>query len=372
MSKYLLAIGVILFLGCSPTKKIPKKKTLKIEEVYQKISFSPETISKEVKSGFEILVTPIDAKEMNQITFETTYYDGDYEKKQSVSTLIEQQLRQSTLSKDERRRIERKKQVVDFVKEKINRGEIPKTVGDDLMWKLWNKTKGTDGVETSIGRGYPSLLNPYKVNRKYLSVFQLTFKNTSSSVKRIKLKELLFNSGYEQLYPFETSYFEKFYEEEQEILRIIYRLNMPNELVVPPGETVIKYVSIPSLNPTTKGLDVKLIQDDITQSFKFSVNIEEQSQTTLLEEITFKAEDEWKLQVQRYYFVIVTPDNRIHIIKDNSLFLPQEIKSKKLNIYGIASLSTGYTFAKKENFSLNQYQSSEVELEFEEEQKYRK
>jgi apolipoprotein N-acyltransferase len=174
------------------------------------------------------------------------------------------------------------------------------------------------------------------------------------------------------LYPFETSYFEKFYEEEQEILRIIYRLNMPNELVVPPGETVIKYVSIPSLNPTTKGLDVKLIQDDITQSFKFSVNIEEQSQTTLLEEITFKAEDEWKLQVQRYYFVIVTPDNRIHIIKDNSLFLPQEIKSKKLNIYGIASLSTGYTFAKKENFSLNQYQSSEVELEFEEEQKYRK
>lgn len=370
MSKYLLAIGMIIFIGCSPTKKIANKETLKIDEAYQKVSFTPETITQEIASGFEILVTPIDAKAMNQIAYETTYFDGDYEKIQSVSTLFEEQLRQTNLSKEERRRIELRKQIVDFVKEKINRGEITKTAGEYLMWKLWNKAEGTDGTETSIGRGYPSQYNPYKVDRKYLSVFQLTFKNTSKTVKRIKLSELLFNSGYEQLYPFETSYFEKIYETEQEKLRIIYRINMPIELVVPPGETVIKYVSIPSLNPTTKDLDVKIIQEEKTQSFKFTVNVEEQSQSTLLEKITFKAEDEWKLKVQRYYFVIITPDNQIHIIKDNSLFLPQEIKSERLNIYGIATLSSGYTFAKRENFSLSQYQYNEIELKFEEKQEY--
>lgn len=351
---------------------MPEKETLKIDEAFQKVSFIPDEIPHEIAPGFELLITPIDAKVMNQIAHETTSYDGDYEKIRSVSTLIKEELRQANLSKEERRRIESRKQIVDFVREKVNGGEIPETVGEYLTWKLWNKPVGTDGIETSIGRGYPSLYNPYKLNNKYLSVFRLAFKNTSEAVKRVKLNELLFNSGYEQLYPFETSYFEKIYETEQEKLRIIYRINMPNELIVPSGETVIKYVSIPSLNPTTKDLDVKLIQEDANQSFKFNVNVDEQSLTTLLEKITFKAQDEWKLQVLRYYFVITTPDKQIHVIKDNTLFLPQEIKNEKLSIYGIATLSSGYTFAKKENFTLSQYPYSEIELKFEEKQEYRK
>jgi len=372
MSKYFFVILTIIFVGCSQTKQIPKKETLQVDETYSKVTFTPEAINHEIDTGFEIIVTPIDAKAMNKIAYKTTNYDGNYEKTHSVSTLIEDQLRQTNLSKKERKRIEWRKEIIDFVKEKTNRGEIPRTIGEHLTWKIWNKTEGTDGTKKSIGKGYPSLYNPYKVNRKYLSVFKLTFKNTSKKVKRMKLSDLLFNSGYEQLYPYKTSYFEKIYDSEQEKLRIIYRINMPNELLVPPGETVIKYVSIPSLNTATKELDVKLIQEDVTQNFKFNVEVEEQFQETLLEKITFKAEDESKLQVLRYYFIIKTPDNQIYIIKDNSLFLPQEIKNERLSLYGIATLSSGYTFVKKENFTLSQYQSNEIELKFEEKQGFNK
>jgi hypothetical protein len=256
------------------------------------------------------------------------------------------------------------------VRSKVELGEIPNVAGERLMWKLWNKEEGIEGKETSIGRGYPSDLNPYKVNGKYLSVFQVTLKNTTSTVKKIRMSELLFNSGYEQLYPFETSYFDKLYQNDQEKLRIIYRLNMPEEMLVPPGKTVIKYVSVPSINPATKDLDVKIIQDATAKNFSFIVNIEEQSQSTTLENITFKALDESKLQVMRYYFVLVTPDNRVHIIKNNTIFLPQDVRKDKISIYGIATLPTGYAYVKKENFTLGLDQFSEVFLNFSEKNEY--
>ena len=370
MNKYILLIWIIVFYGCSSTK-IPKKETIKIDETYQKVSFTPETISKEISTGFQISITPIDAKEMNGIAYTTTLFDGDYEKKKSISTIIEEQLKQLNLSEEERRKIELRQQISDYIKDKIKQGELPENAGDNLMWKLWNKNAGTDGTERSIGRGFPGIFNPYKVNNKYLSVFRLTFKNTSRVVKRLELRELLFNSGYEQLYPFETSYFEKLYENDQEKLRIIYRLNMPNELVMPPGETVIKYVSTPSLNPTIQNLNVKLIQDEQTESFNYSVQIDGQSQTTFLEKYTFKAKNEFNLQVKRYYLILVTENNQIHIIKENSLFLPQEIKLDNLNLYAVATLYTGYTFGKLENFKLSQYPSNQIEIKFSEPQKYR-
>ncbi len=374
MIRYFFVIGILALMGCSPSsaKRIPKKEILKIDESYQRINFTPETITSQINSDFDLTITPIDAKLMNQVIYETASYDGNYEKIQSVSTLMEEQLRKKTLSKEERRNVEFRKQIVEYLREKISQRELPRSVGEYLTWKIWNKSEGTDGTKISIGNGYPSLNNPYKVNRKYLSVFRLTFKNMSTSIKRIDLDNLLFNSGYEQLYPFKTSYFEKLYEDDQEKIRTIYRLNIPNELVVPPGEVIVKYVSIPSLNPTTEGLNIKYISEGETKKFEFDVSIEEQLQTTLLEKITFKAEDEWKLQVKRYYWVIVTPDDQIHIIKNNSLFLPQEIKDKNLSIYGIATLITGYTFAKKENFTLSQYLHNEVELDFNEKQQYEK
>ena len=119
-------------------------------------------------------------------------------------------------------------------------------------------------------------------------------------------------------------------------------------------------------------LDVKLIQENKTHSFKFNVKVEEQFRTILHEKITFRAENEFKLQVLRYYFVIITPDKDIRIIKENSLFLPQYMKSENISIYGVATSSTGYSFAKKENFTLGHYEDSEVKLVFEEEQRYRK
>lgn len=382
-SIYPLLIGVIFIMGCSLSKNVAKREIIKKEEDYVKINFTPASFSQEITPGLEILITPIDAKEMNKIAFEATFFDGDYDKTSSVVTMIEEQLSQKNLTKEERARISYIKQVVDYIKEKVNKGELNKTIGDNLIWKLWHKAEGTEGKETNLGKGYPEIYNPYKANINYLSVFQLTFKNSSKTIKRIKLNELLFNSGYEQLYPFEHSYFERIYNNDQEKLRMIYnidqeklrmiyRINMPNELIVPPDQTVIKYVSIPSLNPKTKDLDIKLIQEDKMHNFQFKVQVEEQSQTTFLEKITFKAQDEYKFGILRYYFVLITPDNQLHIIKDNSLFLPQEILNDRFSIYGIATNPTGYLFTKLENFTISQFNNHEVMLKFEKEVKFKR
>ena len=360
-----------LLLSCTSVKNVPVKEQIRVDEVQQKVQFFPATISQEISADLDVSITPIDAKAMNRITYEATLFDGDYEKKQTTSTTIEETLKSNSLSKEERNKIELRKQIIDFVEKKIQSGEIPKVAGERLSWKLWNKLEGIDGSETRIGRGYPNTYNPFLLDNKYLSVFQIKFQNKGSSVKRLKLSDIFFNSGVEQLYPFETSYFEKLYTDNQEKTRIIYRLYMPSEMTIPPNESIVKYVSIPSLNPTIQNLDVKIIRENTSKNYSFSVKFDASNQTTILEKVNFKALDEEKLHVLRYYLVLLTSDGQVHILKDNSIFLPTDLSAnEKISIFGIATLPTGYAFTKNVNLTFGIEQSKEIFLNFSEVRDY--
>ncbi|MCB9285085.1 MAG: hypothetical protein H6563_13495 [Lewinellaceae bacterium] len=357
-----LILGTLL-VSCFSSSKIPPKEYLKVNDIDLKISFSPESISKNVESNFEITIQPIDAKEMDGIANQAAAFDGNYEKTVSYTTFIEEELNRQDLTNHELREINHKKQILESVQLQIHSGDMPAETGGKLMEKILNEV-GIDGTENDFILGTSSALNPYKVDNKYLSVFQVTSKNTGNKIQRIKLQDLLFNSGYEQLYPFNNSYFEKLYEKDQSKLRILLRLNFPDELIVPPGETVVKYISVPSLNPSTETLNIRLLQEDATVNYSYQIKFEGRSIENILEKYWFVRSETTGYSVMSYYFVLQTSDNRIFPIKDNTLFVSKEMAGSPISIYAAYTTIEGFILGKRENFYLTECPNNIVHIPF--------
>ena len=349
-------------------KEVPKKITLTHLEVIQKVSFIPESQTQEIQPGLEVTITPIDATSMNEISRRATGFDGNYDNSYSSTYLKEESINiGSELTKSQKREIKDQRQIIDFVKEKVRNGEIPESVGDALNSKILSENIGVTGEEYTQ-QSVEGRFNPYRVDKRYLSVFQLTLKNTGNTIVKVKQKDFIVSSGSEQLEPLRTEYFEGLFIMDQRLLMNVYRLNMPDELIVPPTETIIKYVSVPSINLNTEILTVRIIQNELVKSYNYVVDVEERIEETVLEKITFKANKDWSLDVESYYFVLTLPNGQIQILRKNEIFISEEFKKSPFSVYGIARSQDGFHFVKKDNVVVEKNSSNVIELLFGEKQ----
>lgn len=359
---------IALLVSCSSTKQIPEKYA-EINNNSVDVKFSPRLIEKEIGSNFFIEIEPIDARDIDSLSYEKALFGGDYHKNKSVLTLIEEKYSKPDLSQNEKSDLGTLKQRIDFISEEVNSGQVPADVGEALKYKLWYLDDGIDIIESKRFVIYPSTYNPYKIGANYLSVIKMRFHNASTEVKVFKRKSLLINSGEEQLEPYGLDYFEEIYGNNQKVLRIAHRLSLPDELTVPPGQSITKYVSIPSLNVNVSSIIASVIEDKSHVDFKYDLTIESNNDLVRLRQIHFKAEKEFKTGVRKYYFVIQTEDSRIITLKENTIYLPDELMNQKLDIYSLASIDGGFAFDKILGLRISDSTSNVFWLKFEEEVK---
>tara|TARA_B110000908_G_C10223573_1_gene436678 strand:+ start:22 stop:1137 length:1116 start_codon:yes stop_codon:yes gene_type:complete len=371
MNKNYYILLILIFISCSSNKNIAENY-IEIEDSLIDIQFSPSLLENEIMENLFLKIEPVDAKELNRISYEKTLFGGDYLKEASIMTLLEEKLNNGELSQSKKNGLNQKKQRIMYINQMIDSNQMPREIGEALITKLWDLREGTDGIESKINTEFTSQYNPYKIDSKYLSVFKLEFVNESNEVKTFKRESLVFNSGDEQLMPFGIEYFDKVFDQNQEVLRVAHRINLPEELSIPPGQSITKYVSISAINPNVSSIIASALSENISSNFQYSISRGAEKKSIRLRQIHLEANNEFKLGLKRYYFAILTEDSRVYILKENTIYLPEELMSQKINIYGLASIENGFAVDKILGLRINDSESNIFKFEFSEQIKHKR
>lgn len=344
--------AIILSTSCT-TYKLSKTASYS----YSDVKFTPTSINKPVGQEFNIAIEPIDASELNIRVLESYNRDGGYAKEYLSYFDYLTKDRQS-LSLSERNRLKRLEKYFETLDNMQTSGKINSMICSYFKEKIYsnqilNKNFGWDGSEISLignGKEMYGNLNPYKIDKKYLSLFKLSITNNGNEVQNVNINSFQISSDAELLYPFKIQYFESVLEGENEKMKYIYRMNMPNELKLTPNQTVEKYISTPAINPHNKILKLSYISDDNSVTdFSFSVNVQ-----TINEKHNFTA----------YSFKSSTrhPINQIIIELSNGVLFPllsnilyvddkkadEEVKAYALSIAGNRIYFSEVTFTPTE------------------------
>lgn len=325
-----------IIISCAAPEKISKKT---ISQSYYNISFSPEQILKSNLGKVDVIVTPIDAASINRETFEAASRDGNYEKE--LATAIEKGKNElDRLSKSEKIFLKGKINGVEAVNKLENANQIPSNTAYQLKLRIWyGKEYGKDGTEVaslSDIETFTDKFNPYKINQKYLSVFKVTFENKGKEVEKLRLKDFQIVSGEELLYPLRVEYFENNLKEEAEKIKNIYRMNMPEELILTPNQRITKFIAIPAINLKNENLQVQMVNGKEIINFDFKVNEKEVSKNYVLESYNIYITG-LKDALYINYYSAVNYENGVSLaLLGDKIFVPEERKKIPASIYIVA------------------------------------
>ncbi len=329
MNRILIIFSLLILNSCAPKRL---KKTVELS--YSNVIFKPTELSKKVNSNLTLNIEPIDAKKLNNEIFEASRLDGSYEKTLIQSYIYQEEVKQS-LSLEERRKLGIATSIDNFLNKAAN-DNIPESVIINFKEKVLNtyllgKSYGFNGSEVNYFRGNEryKILNPYNNNNKYLSLFKLTFKNSGNAIEEIESKNFQILNNNELLYPFKNLYFEDNLKG-QESLKFIYRMNLPDNLRIVSGQTVVKYISIPALNTEYKNLIVNYIVKDKTIDFPYDITAETKNEVENF--LEFQITQSEYTGNYRYYYVIKT-DDAIFPLDGKSFFINEKNISQPISIY---------------------------------------
>ncbi|MEO8770194.1 MAG: hypothetical protein ABI402_08920 [Ferruginibacter sp.] len=361
---YCLIIPVI-FNSCASSNTI--KKT--ISQKYYNLVFNPEIITKQCVNKTEITIVPVDAKSLNRETYEAAYRDGNYEK-EFISTIENWKTKLATVPRTERILLQGKINAFDCLSKLEKDGKIPVDISLRLKRKIIDEKSGKDGTEVESLSDidiFPFFEhNPYKINENYFSVFKLTFENKGQEIEKISLKEFQLVSDEEQLYPLASDYFEKNLTDRTESVKNAYRMNMPNELIVTPGQRITKYIAVPAINTQNNKLQVQFIRDTKVVNFDFAISKKETAKTYNLERYSLGYGGDGDDIVYKNFFVVGYKDNVSYALRDNKLFVSEEKKSLQAFVYaiGINTANSEIVFGSDENFTFSTIKSNKKKIEF--------
>jgi hypothetical protein len=303
-------------------------------------------MQKNTPENLQVTITPIDAISTNRETFEAANRDGNYEKELTFD--LEKQMDElKKISKEEASEIAAKINGVNAVSKLERNGLISPTAAYQLKMRIsYGEEYGRDGTETSIlseSEIYPDNFNPYKINNKYLSVFKVTFDNKSDKVERIKLKAIQVVSGEELLFPLGMEYFESNLKNEPEKIKNAYRMNMPEELILTPGQRITKYISVPALNTNNEKLLIQMIGTENITNFDFSVKVQTSNKDYQVESYdivtsTLPSPGNTNFRAAPFvnYYAVSYRNGASYATTDNRIFVSDENKNSIASVYVIA------------------------------------
>ena len=318
-----ISIGFII-TSCSSTLQITDIKKSK------EVTFEPKFISKEIDNNLSLKIEPIDARSINKEIQNSLSFDGGYssEKNYSYYSYLNESKKENSSERKLRETIIKLFEQVDnlFKSRQITISQAFKF--KEKIYSTLVQQKLDFGYEkpeyNSIIDNVSDNVNPYYSNYKYLSLYKLTFENKESQIKDLKIEDFQVFSEGELLYPFKNSYFEN--KLDQEKLKTIYRMNMPDNIRILNSQPIIKYFSTPALNNENQNLIVNYINGEKVVDFKFNVSTREKSTEVKLLQHKIKY-----TKTNGYpNFNIIELNESDYLLKNDKFFLEKNNENLKL------------------------------------------
>lgn len=333
-------------------------KQIKVEQIYQSVTFLPGQIEQKVATDVKLTIIPVEGKTLNKEFFLASIRDGGSFENEIFRT----KTLYYTTAKNSKRFGITLERLFDFIENLEKKGFITENIATQFKINFINYSNGfvSDGIESLKNNEpeYPDTYNPFRVNRTYLSVFKIVVDNTSNNIHHVKLSDIQVLNGFNQLIPLQNSYFENNLEGFSEKLKNIYRLNLPNDLIVTPNQKVIKYFAIPAINTNDSILTVKIVNEKGIIDYPFiirskSINFEYQ-----LYSIASNCLSCYRSQK---FYIVQTSNNLTSIFGDNFYFKDDDAKNS-VNLYGISLSNNSIEFGKVVNFNIPRFQNKPINL----------
>ncbi|MGI6572398.1 MAG: hypothetical protein ACOX19_03020 [Fermentimonas sp.] len=355
MKKITAFAFILLLLTSCGTKKIINKE---VRTNYTNVTFSPKIDDKVLGESFNLSIEPVDAKGINKEVIETVMRDGGYEKR--FTTSVEFYVKDKKLTKYQQRLLNKTQKAFDFINNMADKRQISQYVQSALLEKVYycyflEKDYGYDGSELELASGdfFATDLNPYKINDRYLSLFRFTFNNNGKEIQDVEIENFQISDNNEQLYPFKNEYFEKIWENDAEKMKYIYRMNMPNKLTVTPSQKVIKYISTPAINPSSKNITVSYIKDNVVINYPFELKVETIENTMIYSLFDVSLKSKKIKQEDLALYVVDLGNNDVFPLKSNKVYLLNKDINRTIKIHTFIIPYRGNKFKYFESELLN-------------------
>lgn len=351
---FFMLAGLGIISSCSSSAYLRTTKSVE----FTNTTFQPDHLSLEIEPNFVLTVFPEDAYLVDSVCSLMHLMSGNYERySMSFSTTYLRPMTKGEQKVSERS-LERKR----AIRRLADIGALPTEAATAMLDLIFGETEGTEGFELGLDRKFSSQSNPFYLGDDHLSVFRLSFYNSSKSVKSLDLNSLLVISGNEQLIPFETVFLERAHRGNLAKVENAYRLNMSSRLVVPPGGKVVKYIAVPPLSNLDERISLKVLKNDGSMiHFNFEKEYSHQSKSVKYEGYYFTNGLSYSA---RSYYVLTTESGRTIPVENNSIYISQSNEDKYYSVYGVFFSKNKLYFGKKENFRFLDYPDHSVEIGF--------
>jgi len=321
-------------------------------------SYLPQSILKEIEPGFKIEISKCDPDDLDRDTYLAARRISSENEMETQVSIESNEIKNK---KDPESPFAKAFSNIDFLKEK---NIIDARLARELKfsyspdYRAYSDIGTINAPKTVSEIHYPNSDNPYKFNM--FTMFRLLMINESTEIKKIQISNLIVSSGFEQLYPLSIKYFDTIFSPITNEYQNILRFNFPNELLIPIGKRVIKYIAVPIINEFNKDLSLIVTKSNLSYTFEFNREIIYEGG-----EYNFK-----KYSIYPKTFlsnpvitVIVELDRRLIVLKNsNQMFVYEKDLDKPLNIYCFCEVGREFEFGKIENLQLSQFMGDKITI----------
>lgn len=350
-----LPVALIIFIGTSSCSRPPTIKKVTKSPVY---TFLPQSILKEIEPGFKIEISKCDPKDLDRDTYlaarrissenemetQVTIESSDPKNKKSISPTYAKAFSD-----------------IDFLKE---RSIIDARLARELKLSYYAGYPGQSDIGTINSPKtvqeiqYPNSDNPYKSNR--FSMFRMLMTNESNEVKKIQLSNLIISSGLEQLNPLSIKYFDTIFSPTSNEYQNILRFNFPNDLQIPTGKSVLKFIAFPIINESNQDLSLTINKSNQTSSFDFK-------RETIFDggiyNYRFYSINPKTFFTNPVITVIVEFENQLIELKNpRQMYFFEKDLEKPINIYCFCEVGREFEFGKIEHLVLSQLKGDKISI----------
>jgi hypothetical protein len=329
MRKILCLILIVVALTSCQTPM----QVLKVTQISTEVTFTPYYDLIDI-DGVTVKVKPVEAKVLNKTFEESANRSADYSYNITQSIDVESS---SNSTQNSRTQNISKVQLTDRITSLVETKKISPRMGQMLVYNLWENQKyGRLGSENMLyDQNGTTLFNPYYINNQYLTTFELTFTNSTSNVRTIELSEFQVSSTTVSLTPLKIDYFEEFYSKDSPVYGNLIRYHMPDQLRITPGQTVIKYLTVPALRSEDK-FAVQYINDEKLSEITFQLESKSNRSEINLKEFLIKSEGLPSIDFYQIYFAVEVKDGVSFPVKNDRIFIDNKT-TQVLTICGIAT-----------------------------------
>ena len=366
---FYVGVLVLLLVSCISKKKLT---TISVEENTENLKFYPNQISKTLKSGLLVEITPISADSLNTEFDRLTDMNGKY------NFVSRNRSRQDELlspvqnkSKEELRFEKAIKNLLDYCKEKdiddrvsnrlirdfiksngikIEKLSVPNKIVNNNrealineFIKLYGKKLGEMDLLKKIYK------NPYLIKDKYLSVYKLKLINSTNKILKLSNSDIHIVSGNESLRVFNNNELIALNPNTEDQL-LVLRKNLGSELTIYPGDSIVKYVSTTALDKRNTRLNIYVEDKAFQYSTKHSVKTKETKY--VYHHIRLNNYSFYNVNTFAY---VLDRKGEVHniTVKGKYLLVPENFSGEKLIIFSYGEEFNRYSFGVKKDLDID-------------------